>query len=83
MPTLIRRCLQALAESLKENNSITNIDLFDNKIGTEGAKACVWSGLRRMLRHVMMSCPSGDSDKLGWFGGHVVGTHCRDGLVIF
>ena len=43
MATLIRRCLQALAESLKENNSITNIDLGGNAIGTEGAKA--WCGV--------------------------------------
>ena len=34
------RCLQALAEALKQNKSITNINLQYNKIGAEGAKAC-------------------------------------------
>ena len=42
MPTLICRCLQALAEALKINGSVTNINLEDNQIGAEGAKAwCV------------------------------------------
>ena len=42
MPALICRCLQALAEALKINGSVTNIDLRENKIGAEGAKAwCV------------------------------------------
>ena len=40
---VIRRCLQALAEALKENKSITNINLSDSKIGTEGVKA--WCGV--------------------------------------
>ena len=43
MPTLIRRCLQALAEGLKKNASITDISLFGNQIGDEGAKA--WCGV--------------------------------------
>ena len=43
MPTLIRCCLQALAEALKENKSITNIDLQCNDIGAEGAEA--WCGV--------------------------------------
>ena len=34
-----RFCPQALAEALKVNKTVTNIDLFDNKIGNEGAKA--------------------------------------------
>ena len=38
-PTLICRCLQALAEALKINGSVTNIDLQYNQIGAEGAKA--------------------------------------------
>ena len=42
MPALICCCLQALAEALKTNGSVTNINLRDNKIGDEGAKAwCV------------------------------------------
>ena len=41
-PTLICRCLQALAEALKINKSVTNINLDNNQIGDEGAKAwCV------------------------------------------
>ena len=41
-PTLICRCLQALAEALKINGSVTNICLRRNQIGDEGAKAwCV------------------------------------------
>ena len=47
MPTLICRCLQALAEALKINGSVTNITLVSNQIGDEGAKA--WcGGLRRI-----------------------------------
>ena len=30
---------QALAEDLKQNSSLTNLNLFDNNIGPEGAKA--------------------------------------------
>ena len=42
MPALICRCLQALAEALKTNASITIINLGANRIGDEGAKAwCV------------------------------------------
>ena len=42
MPTLICPCLQALAESLNINASVANIDLYNNQIGAEGAKAwCV------------------------------------------
>ena len=42
VPALICCCLQALAEALKINRSVTNIDLGNNKIGAEGAKAwCV------------------------------------------
>ena len=40
-----RFCPQALAEALKVNTTVTNIDLADNKIGTEGAKAwCLAQG---------------------------------------
>jgi len=42
MPALICRCLQALAEALKINKSVTNIDLHRNQIDDEGFKAwCV------------------------------------------
>ena len=44
-PTLICRCLQALAEALEINKSMTNIALQYNQIGAEGNKAwCVWMG---------------------------------------
>ena len=38
-PTLICRCLQALAEALKINKCVTNIKLINKQIGAEGAKA--------------------------------------------
>ena len=42
VPALICPCLQALAEALKINASVANIDLYNNQIGAEGAKAwCV------------------------------------------
>ena len=42
MPTLICRCLQALAEALQINAPVTNVNLGLNQIGDEGAKAwCV------------------------------------------
>ena len=44
MPTLIRGCLQALAEAMEINKSVTNIDLQGNDIGDVGAE--VWCGLR-------------------------------------
>ena len=57
MPTLICRCLQALAEALKTNTSVTEISLGRNQIGAEGAKAwCLAAPQNRwMLRHVMLS----------------------------
>ena len=42
VPALICRCLQALAEALKINTSVTDINLYMNQIGDEGAKA--WCG---------------------------------------
>ena len=76
-PALLCLRFQALAEALKTNASVTDIDLSGNPIGDEGAKAwCVgWAPQNRwMLRHVMMSLShtfpaSCDSDKFGWFGG--------------
>ena len=39
------RCPQALAEALKVNKTLTNIDLINNWIGKEGAKAwCLGRG---------------------------------------
>ena len=48
-PALIWLCFQALAEALKTNASVTNIDLSWNDIGDEGAKAwCVgWAPQNR------------------------------------
>ena len=48
-PALICLCFQALAEALKTNASVKNIDLLLNEIGTEGVKAwCVgWAPQNR------------------------------------
>ena len=73
-PALICLCFQALAEALKTNASVTDIDLSGNQIGAEGAKAwCVgWARLNAAACHDCMSPTSFDSDKFGWFGGPVV-----------
>ena len=60
-PALICRCLQALAEALKINKSITNIDLHLSQIGDEGAKAWCVAGSAESLNAaachaVMLSC---------------------------
>ena len=60
-PALICRCLQALAEALKINKSITNIDLHFSQIGAEGAKAWCVAGSAESLNAaachaVMLSC---------------------------
>ena len=45
--SLICLCFQALAYALKTNSSVTDIDLRENKIGAEGAKAwCVGLALQ-------------------------------------
>ena len=49
MPALICRCLQALAEALKINTSVTDINLEDNQIGAEGAKAWCAVGFAEWL----------------------------------
>ena len=83
-PTLICRCLQALAEALKINGSVTNIDLSANQIGDEGVQAwcVVWASQNRgMLRHVMMSYlrpTSSYSEKFGWLAGAVVSSFNSD-----
>ena len=74
---MICRCLQALAEALKINASVTSIDLDRNAIGTEGAKALCGAGLRRKslnaaVCHDVMSSASCESDKFGWFGGAAI-----------
>ena len=74
-PALICLCFQALAEALKTNASVKNIDLFGNKIGDEGAKA--WCVARSSeccgdLMEDVMPPTSFDSDKFGWFGCPVV-----------
>ena len=83
LKALICRCLQALAEALKINSSVTKIKLYRNQIGDEGAKAwCVrWAPQNRwMLRHVMMSMfsKSSYSQKFGWFAGAVVSSFILD-----
>ena len=71
---MICRCLQALAELLKINASVTNIYLGWNYIGAEGAKACCGVdsaeySLNAAACHDFMSSAScDDSDKFGWFG---------------
>ena len=75
-PTLICRCLQAFAEALKINKSITNIDLRWNQIGAEGAKAWCVVGSAESLNaaacHDVMFSTSSNSEKFGWFAGAVV-----------
>ena len=76
-PTLICRCLQALAEALKINASVTSIGLSNNQIGDRGcAKAWCVVGSAESLNaaacHDVMFSTSSDSEKFGWFGGAVV-----------
>ena len=82
MPTLICRCLQALAEALKINKSITNINLGRNQIGAECAKAWCVVGSAESLNaaacHDVMFSTSCDSEKFGWFGGAVVSSFISD-----
>ena len=61
------RCLQALAEALKINASLTTIGLQRNAIGTEGAKAlcgvgCAENLLNAAVCHDVMSSTSCDND---------------------
>ena len=82
MPTLICRCLQALAEALKINGSVTNINLVGNQIGAEGAKAWCVVGSAESLNaaacHDVMFSTSFDSEKFGWFAGAVVSSFISD-----
>ena len=61
-------CPQALAEALKVNKFLMNIDLRDNNIGTEGAKAwClaqgfVAPGLETVKKTGIKWCTSGVRD---------------------
>ena len=76
MPTLICRYLQALAEALKINASVTDISLSNNQIGAEGAKAWRVVGYAESLNaaacHDVMFLTSSYSEKVGWFAGAVV-----------
>ena len=77
MQVLISCCLEALAEALKINASVTNIKLGNNKIGAEGAKArCGMGSAENLLNaaacHDIMSSTSCESDKFRWFGGAAI-----------
>ena len=75
MPTLICRCLQALAEALKINASVANIHLSGNQIGDEGAKAWCVVGSAESLNAAAchdVTFPTSFDRKFGWFGGAVV-----------
>ena len=82
MPALICCCLQALAEALKINKSITNINLGENQIGAEGAKAWCVVGSAESLNaaacHDVVFSTSSYSEKFGWFGGAVVSSFISD-----
>ena len=79
-PTLICRCLQALAEALKINAS--NINLGGDQIGAEGAKAWCVVGSAESLNaaacHDVMFSTSSYSEKFGWFAGAVVSSFISD-----
>ena len=81
-PTLICRCLQALAEALKINASVTDINLPNNQIGDEGVKAWCVVGSAESLNaaacHDVMFSTSFDSEKFGWFAGAVVSSFISD-----
>ena len=49
VPALICCCLQALAEALKINTSVTDINLYNKQIGAEGAKAWCAVGFAEWL----------------------------------
>ena len=90
MPTLICRCLQALAEALKINASVTDISLSNNQIGAEGAKAWRVVGYAESLNaaacHDVMFLTSCDSEKFGWFAADGAPTRfnscCYDWTII-
>ena len=82
MPTLICRCLQALAEALKINRSVTNITLSWNQIGDEGVKARCVVGSAELLNaaasYDVVFSTSSYSEKFGWFAGAVVSSFISD-----
>ena len=45
-------CCEALAEGLKYNSALTNLDLKENNIGPEGAKAWCLVRMVRILRNL-------------------------------
>ena len=81
-PALIYLCLQALAEALKINKCVTEILLYENQIGDEGAKAWCVVGSAESLNaaacHAVIFSTSFDSEKFGWFGGVVVSPFISD-----
>ena len=44
-------CCQALAEMLKHNSTLTDLDLYDNNIGDTGAQAWCLVRMVRILRN--------------------------------
>ena len=81
-PALICRCLQAFAEAVKINKSITDINLEGNQIGDEGAKAwCVVGSTEDLLNAAAchdVTFPTSFDRKFGWFGGAVVSSFIFD-----
>ena len=80
-PTLICRCLQALAEALKINASVTDINLSKNQIGDEGVKAWCVVGSAESLNAAAchdVTFPASFDRKFGWFGGAVVSSFIFD-----
>ena len=84
-PALICLCFQALAEALKTNASVKNIDC-DSRDGDEGRQGLVCGmGSAESLNaaachdvtfpYFPASC---DSDKFGWFGGAGVSSFMVD-----
>ena len=45
-------CCEALAEGLKYNSALTNLDLKENNIGPEGAKAWCLVRMVRILKNL-------------------------------
>ena len=63
MPTLIRRCLQALAEAMEINKSVTIIMFAGNEIGADSAKA--WCAVIFVECRGTYGCDVFDSETYG------------------
>ena len=76
------RCLQALAEALKINASVTNIQICEaTRLATRAPRPGVWRAPHAECCHVcqdVMFSTSCDSDKFGCFGGAVVSSFISD-----